>query len=174
MPWAVCILAESLSVTLLKSSFLLTPILASFCLSHFSMRSACFLSLSICCSRLGEVGKLSSSSLSASIWSFNNRLSFCLILRCFFFKSATVPLDAFDALDGSFSPSKAKKVPPKRPSCSQTNKISQYKGSIWSCIDDTKAAMVLWSGRWLPESAIKVTFSQQARSISRDDISPRA
>ena len=38
----VCIIADSLSVRLLLRSLPFGPILASFSLSHFSMRSACF------------------------------------------------------------------------------------------------------------------------------------
>ncbi len=173
VPCEVSISAESLSVRLLLSSLPFELILALFSLSHFSMRSACFLSLSICRCRLAGGRKSSSSSLSASIWSFNKRLTFCWILSFFFVSSDIVPLHSLEALAGSLTPSKAKKVPPNKFSCSQTNKISQNSGNIWSFIDDTKVAMVLWSGRWLPESAIKVTFSQQALSIWRDEIKPR-
>jgi hypothetical protein len=52
------------------------------------------------------------------------------ILSFFFVNSDMVPLHSLDALAGSFTPSYTKKVTPNKFSCSQINKMSQYKGRI--------------------------------------------
>ncbi len=174
VPWDVCIFAESLSVTLLWSSFPLLPIFLSCSVSHFSTLSACCWSLLICFSRLVDIcSSTVSSVLSTSIWSSTNDLILHSIFPFFFFKSSILPLHSLEALEDILQPSMAKKVPPKSCSCSHTSNISLNSGLIWSFMEETNDAMVLWSGLWLQDIAIKVTFSQHARSIWRDDIKPR-
>jgi len=71
-------------------------------------------------------------------------------------------------------PSKAKKVPPRRSISWQTNRTSRNRGRISSFMEDANAAMVLWSAGWAQARAIKTTFSYQAGSIFRQEMSPRA
>jgi len=59
------------------------------------------------------------------------------------FKSDRLPLQRLEALSASFKPSMAKKVPPRRFSCSQTNNMSRKSGNISSPIELKKAAIAL-------------------------------
>ena len=110
---------------------------------------------------------------SAVSCSSNNLLTCSVNFSCVCRKSANVPLHSLDALDDSFKPSQGKWVPPKRCCSAQIRRISLQIDLISSSIEETKAAIVLWSGSIPHASAIHVIFSRQACSIFRDEIIPR-
>src|SRR5210317_2080949 len=162
---------------LLVISFPLLPIFASFSCSHFLRRLACLCILLICLSRFVFLGKEpgpegSSSPLSSRSCSSRSRFSLPSSFSFFLCSVDSFPLHSFEALEGSFNPSRAKKLPPRRPSCSQTISTSRNKGMISCFIEETKAQMVLWSGFCPQASAMKTTFSRQACSILREPVSP--
>src|SRR3974390_2121923 len=117
-PWAVFILADSLSVRLLVISLPVVPYLASFPFNHFSIRSACFCKRLICFSRFVPPGPSGPGPRSSSLSPCRCSSRSCCTLvssRSFFLCiSDRVPLYSLEALDGSLRPSRAKKVPPKR------------------------------------------------------------
>ena len=63
-----------------------------------------------------------------------------------------------DALEESFKPSRLKWVPPSKPSSLQIIKTIVKISSISSSIEETNAAIVLWSGILLHASAINVVI----------------
>lgn len=165
-------------MTLLWNSLPRLPRFGSCSAKHCVMRATGFSNRCIClctlacseaCSTVLEV----SPPWSALVCSARQVLTFCANFSFFCRKSANVPLHSLAALEGSLRPSKAKWVPPNHPCSSHTSRISRNRETISSCLDETKAAMVLWSGSIPHASAMNVIFSRQACSIFREESIPR-
>ena len=84
-----------------------------------------------------------------------------------------VPLLAFDALDGSFTPSMARSSRPISPWRSHTS--STWVKSAWASIPRLlmKCATVVKCGALSPETAMNSTLVRQAVAMDRELISPR-
>jgi len=96
------------------------------------------------------------------------------IFWAFFASSAFVPLQVREAFDGSLQPSTANSSRPIRPCSSQTNSTSRNTDVISPGIRAMNAAMVVKCGALSPDKAMNTTFSRQARSMEREEVSPRA
>jgi hypothetical protein len=128
--------------------FVRLPPCGLFCPRNVSIRAACFSRRLLCsCTWSGAERRVAvtdaSPACSAVVCCSSHCLTCASNFSFFCGQSPNVPLHAFAAFDDSLTPSKAKWVPPKKSCSAQTNRISLKSEVISSCMDETKAAIVL-------------------------------
>ncbi len=167
-------MALSLSVMLLLIGVPRQPNFSSVVVKCFFIFLDMLFSFLICASSFSRISGSFICLTSSSLWRLSMRRTARSIFCCFFVKSACVPDQSLEALDGSLQPSMANISSPINPALPHTINTSRNKGCMTSLMLVMKLAMVVKCGWLSADKAIKIMFSLHRRSILRLEEKPRA